>query len=150
MDPRNTLSLAVMLSALYDDMGETFAPDLLFNTDVTTLYLTDDAEPVWVTEDHIKKSKMQRRGVSETKKTSHQDRTISLMTTTSAVGALACVIAVNKDSDVEELIMKLVGDKTIQNTSRIRSLMKKRACGCFSYQERGLQIPRTCARPLKQ
>lgn len=90
MDIRNALSLAGMLGAMYESVGDEFSDELFFNTDVTSLLLKDHQDSVYVPFTIIDWAKAQNLAVSETKDQSFQERSVSLMTTISAAGKLLC------------------------------------------------------------
>lgn len=99
MDPRNFLSLVVLLGSLRAGVGDDFTPELYYNTDVTSLLLSKDGGAVYIDDEIQHHLDKERLSACRTDETSHQDRTISLMTTISAAGALLCTIAVITDSN---------------------------------------------------
>lgn len=103
MDPRNFLSLAVLLGSLRAGLGDEFTPELFFNTDVTSLLLSDKAEAVYLPDQMSKALREKRLSACKTQDRSFQNRSISLMTTCSAAGDLLCTIAIVTDSNITAL-----------------------------------------------
>ena len=100
MNPRNSLSLAVMLR---NSVGEEFSDELFFNTDVTSLHLKDHGETVSIPIEMVEALGEERLSVCKTKDQSFQERSMSSMTTLPAVGKLLCTIALIFNSDVSAL-----------------------------------------------
>lgn len=103
MDPRNAMTLAIVLSALVDTLGSEFDPRLLCNTDVTSLWLQELLESGRITVEAMTWLKENRLGACTTADKSFQERTVKLMTTMTAAGNLLCTIVIIKDALIQSI-----------------------------------------------
>ena len=105
MDIRNAMSMAAVVGAVLGEKDDSFRPETLLNTHVTSAVLEDEEQTVLLGEGSRKKLAKERKSASRTG-TSQKSRGVSLMSTTSAAGVSVCQIAIIKDR------VKLLGDES--------------------------------------
>ena len=102
-NPINAISLGGVYGAILGTGNDRPEPETIFNTDVTSLEIgKGDAPAIFTSIGARKELKDHRRGSTVVKKTPKY-RTIKLMTTTSAAGALLCTVAIIKDTNIKSL-----------------------------------------------
>lgn len=101
MDPRNQMTLAIVVGALIGDPTEGFDPKLFLNSDVTTLLLQDANEVALLAEGSLEVLGQERKSASITRD-GHKARSISLLVTVNAAGQLVCTVGIIKDSNFKE------------------------------------------------
>lgn len=107
MDIRNAMACASVSGGILGKAQDGFYPELLLNTDMTTVLLETEVEPALTRPESAGKLKKERKGVSVTKDET-QKRSIGLLVTTSAAGRLVCVIAVIKENTCQKVAHHLV------------------------------------------
>jgi hypothetical protein len=103
MDIRNQLSLCAVGGAFLEDS----LAELTFNTDMTSIYLEDKVERVYLAKGSAAKLKEENKSASATTD-STQKRTVNMLSTVSAAGNLLCTVVCIKDTENKILTTTLV------------------------------------------
>lgn len=96
------MALAAVLLAVLSPVGaEPIAPQLIFNTDVTTVFLKEGDAHVYCTKAVREYLRTHNRAITSTGK-KHQARTIGIMPTFAADGTVLCTTMFIKDEKYKE------------------------------------------------